>query len=232
MGVKFKPFAASGNQNSVTEFTDQFNRANLASLGGQWVALALKASVGAGNLITGSGTILTNAAKFVGTGPVTPAQDLPVMWTPRVLMDSLYSAARVYVEVEYTSQGGGFVGGLCVRANMEAVGAVTTPPYYDYYYLQFDGLIAKVIGGAAPVGFGGTGMAPVAGDIVRLEAETSGNTTILRQKLNGVLLDTEVQDGAGVEISQVGYNGIIFQSGSGTPINDFFTLNRVTVGIF
>lgn len=217
-----------GGRQSQTQFSDNFNR---AGLGSNWVRL-----LGGNDTVTLEGwseaSISANRLVLSGRGENNPNAILFTGYAPLPVMYNLFNKPKVFAQATYISATG-VSGGLCVRVNQSAeAGPITTPNGFDSYMCVVNGRLDRQFNGSAQATIGANTVAIVSGNVLRIEAENVGTSTIVTTYVNAAVVNQQTILAAAFPI-QRGYPAFIVTSVSGAPPSgSSFVWDDFSCGVF
>jgi hypothetical protein len=218
-------------------FSDNFNRVNNNNLGSNWLRY-----LGGNDTVTleawGIATIVGNECFIQGQGENNPNAVLKTSWLPVPVLNSrFFNAPRVFAQATFRALAGTIGASMCIRYNQShEAGPTSTANGMDGYLATFGGAggrMEKITNGGAVTTIGANTVVNVAGDVVRIEAENSGTSTIIRTFVNGgVALNTVTELAAAFPI-QRGWPGIVLWTVAGAPPSgSSLTLDNFSCGVF
>jgi hypothetical protein len=216
-----------------TAFSDDFNRANSINIGSDWARL-----LGGNDSVSpdswATGAIETNQLAVRGRGPNNPNSTLFTGFSPFPVMLNLFNLPKVFAQVTF----GGFIGvgasgGLALRVNQSAeAGPITNNQGFDSYICVVNGRLDRQFNGGAAATIGANTVAIVAGNVLRIEAENVGTSTIVTTYVNAVQVNQVTVLAAAFPI-QRGYPSLLLTSVAGAPpTGNGFIWDNFSCGVF
>ena len=211
-----------------TQFSDNFNRTDLGS---NWVRL-----LGGNDTVTlegwSEGHITANQLVLQGRGENNPNATLFTGYAPLPIMYNIFSKPKVFAQATFISLAGAS-GGLCLRVNQSAeAGPITTPNGFDSYMCIVNGRLDKTLNGGAQATIGANTVAIVANNVLRIEAENVGTSTIITTYVNGAMVNQVTELAAAFPI-QRGYPAFIVTGVTGAPPSlSSFVWDDFSCGVF